>query len=486
MHTPMIAQRVFNTPLLVDPVKGHAFLSGFGARLVEGRMRLPVTDLDDAPRLERASRTRPRASILGADLSEGYRERGRRMFGLREGIAIIEATGTLVHRGDWLGESSGATSYEGLAQQVEAAAADPAVAGIALEIDTFGGEVAGVFDLADTIRAARAQKPVWAFVAEAALSAGYALASQADRIILPRTGEVGSIGVLIVHADYSQRLSDEGVRVTMIHAGSHKVDGNPYEPLPEDVRDTLQAETEEMRLLFAATIEAGRGARLDAPSAIATQARVFRGARAVELGLADQVMDLRAGFASFKDHIHRRPPAAPTRAATGSAPRKEPAMSGTTRASHRAETATDDPVTGETELDTTNADKTGADASGTEDGSDTVKTPPAAASATTLRQTAEETVGTPRKAANLSRSEAAAIADIGAQAARLGINVDVAAALREGVSADALRTRVLSEASARDEAAGVMVATPAASTKPKESPIVAAAKRAASQVVARH
>ena len=61
---------------------------------------------------------------------------------------------------------------------------------------------------ADAIRAARASKPVWAFVAESALSAGYALASQADRIILPRTGEVGSIGVLLVHADFSGRLSD--------------------------------------------------------------------------------------------------------------------------------------------------------------------------------------------------------------------------------------------------------------------------------------
>lgn len=475
MHTPMIAQRVFNTPLLVDPVKGHAFLSGLGARLVEGRLRLPVTDIEDTPRLERASRLRPRVSILGGELSQGLRERGRRMFGMREGVAIIEATGTLVHRGDWIGESSGATSYEGLAQQVEAAAADPAVRGIALEIDTFGGEVAGVFDLADAIRAARAQKPVWAFVAEAALSAGYALASQADRIILPRTGEVGSIGVLIVHADYSQRLSDEGVRVTMIHAGSHKVDGNPYEPLPEDVRDTLQAETEEMRQLFAATIEAGRGARLDAAAAITTQARVFRGERAVAQGLADQVMDLRAAFSSFIDHIHRRQPAAQTGAAASSPPKKEPAMSGKTRATPGAETETtsdtvQDPVTPEAE-DTSD---------GTGEAGETEAVENAAAAA------ASSALALPKTASGLSRNEAAAIAEIGAQAARLGVTVDVASALREGISADALRARVLAEASARDEAAGVMVATPAASTKPKESPIVAAAKRAASQVIARH
>ena len=150
-------------------------------------------------------------------------------------------------------------------------------------------------------------------------------------------------------------------------------------------------------------------------------------------------------------------------------------MSGKTRATPSAETETtsdtvQEPVTPETE-DT--SDRT------TEAGeTEAVENAAAAAAASAL--------ASPKAASGFSRNEAAAIAEIGAQAARLGVKVDLASALREGISADALRTRVLSEASARDEAAGVMVATPAASTKPKESPIVAAAKRAASQVVARH
>ena len=191
------------------------------------------------------------------------------------------------------------TSYEGIAAQVAAAAEDPAMRGIALEIDSFGGEVAGVFDLADAIRAARARKPVQAFVAEAALSAGYALASQADRIVVPRTGEVGSIGVVVMHADWSAALAEGGVKVALIHAGARKVDGNPFAPLPEEVRATLQAEVEGLRDLFAATVAAGRGARLSAEAARATEARVYRGAAAVAAGLADQVADLRTAFAGF-------------------------------------------------------------------------------------------------------------------------------------------------------------------------------------------
>lgn len=456
MHMPMIAQRVFNTPLLVDPAKGHAFLSGLGARIVDGRIRLPAYD-GEGDRSARAARVGPRASILGGEAGQRARERGRRLYRVREGIAIIEVTGTLVHRGDWIGESSGVSTYEGIGQQIEAAAEDPAVRGIALEIDTFGGEVAGVFDLADSLRAARGRKPVWAFVAEAALSAGYALASQADRIVLPRTGEVGSIGVLLVHADYSERLSDEGVRVTLIHAGAHKIDANPYEPLPEAVRDELQAEVEQLRDLFAATVAAGRGV-LSATAALATEARVFRGSAAVVAGLADEVSDLRTAFGAFVASVQRRQPAAIITAASGSGPSKEHAMTGTTNAAPVAE---DTQPAVETEQ-TSEATQTEAEAAPEQEAAQAVASRPAAS--------APDQIG---------RADAAALAEVGAHAARLGVRVDVAAAIREGLSPDALRQRVLEQAAARSDSAGIVAAAPPVTGKAKESPVVAAAKRAA-------
>ena len=58
-----------------------------------------------------------------------------------------------------------------------------------LDIDSPGGEVSGCFDLVDTIAAARGQKPIWSIVDDCACSAAYAIASAADRIILPRDGQ---------------------------------------------------------------------------------------------------------------------------------------------------------------------------------------------------------------------------------------------------------------------------------------------------------
>jgi len=174
MFHAQIAQRAFNTPLLVEPSKAMAFLSGLGPRITGQKLRL--TGLEVAPE-DLAQATRPaRSGVLAGILTNGLSEQcyrdGQTLFERTDGIALIEISGVLVHRGAWIGQSSGQTSYEGIAAQLTAAASDPMVRGIALEIESFGGEVAGVFDLADRIRAARGAKPVWALIAEHAFSAG--------------------------------------------------------------------------------------------------------------------------------------------------------------------------------------------------------------------------------------------------------------------------------------------------------------------------
>ena len=207
-----IAARAFNTPLLVEPSKAMAFLSGLGPRILGRRVEM----VDGSETADGTIALPARATILAGGLTESLRHHGDAPYPVVDGIAVIEISGVLIHRGGWIGQSSGQTSYEGVAAQIEAAAYDPAVRGLALEIDSFGGEVAGVFDLADRIRAIRGSKPVWAFVAEHAFSAGYALASQADRILLPRTGALGSIGVVVLHADMSGQLDQDGV-LSLIH-----------------------------------------------------------------------------------------------------------------------------------------------------------------------------------------------------------------------------------------------------------------------------
>jgi ClpP class serine protease len=438
MHHAQIAQRAFNTPLMVDPAKALAFLSGLGPRITGQEITFQGLEVDG---FDQAAASLPaRASLFGNDLAQRHQRNGTQPFAVVDGIAVIEIAGTLVHRGAWIGQSSGLTSYEGIAAQLQAALADPGVRGIALDIDSFGGEVAGAFDLADRIRAARAQKPVHAFVAEHALSAGYVLASQADRIILPRTGAVGSIGVVALHTDMSGALGQKGIAVTLIHAGVHKVDANPYQPLPEAVHDQMQRELEVVRFLFAETVAAGRGDRLSQAAALATEAAVFRGADAIAAGLADELADPVAAFRAF-----------------ATAPR------GTTSPSRKGPTMTITPT------DTPNPAATAV--------SNTAQTSTAAAPTmpVPLVVVAPDTA---TMTADAVRAEAAEVAQVCAQAARLGVQIDAADAVTKGLKPEALRARVLADLAARSDAAGIIATAPAAAAA-KDSPIIAAARKAA-------
>jgi capsid assembly protease len=463
-----IAARAFNTPLLVEPSKAMAFLSGLGPRIL-GR-RVELVDSDDVPGGTAALPAR--ASILAGNLIERLHQHGDAPYPVVDGIAVIEIAGVLIHRGGWIGQSSGQTSYEGIAAQIEAAARDPSVRAVALEIDSFGGEVAGVFDLADRIRAIRGDKPVWAFVAEHAFSAGYALASQADRILLPRTGAAGSIGVVVMHADLSGQLDQDGVRVTLIHSGQHKVDGNPYEPLPENVRDDIQREIDVLRFLFTETVAAGRAGRLSQDAALATEAATYRGVDAVAAGLADEVIDLTRGFARFRESLSAPSPTARLLRATH--PRaKEAAMSARTDAAKANKEATDneDPV-----LESTGEEDSQEDERSVEQ-EDPV---PAAMASSVPAPTAVQPSNLAELSAQL-REAAAEIAEIAAQAGRLGIAIDAAKALREGTAPEALRKLVLQRAAAAADARDIVAAPPSpVLPKSAESPIVAAAKKAAS------
>ncbi len=202
-------------------------------------------------------------------------------------IAVIPIHGTLVRRTVGLEAESGLTSYAGLAAQLDAALASPDVAAILLDIDSPGGESGGVFDLADRIRAATRIKPVWAVANDMAFSAAYALASAASKVFVSRTGGVGSIGVIAMHVDQSEKDVQDGVRYTAVFAGDRKNDLNPHEPISSEAHAFLKAEVNRIYGLFVETVARNRGIE---PSTVRdTEAGLFFGQAAVAIGLADAI-----------------------------------------------------------------------------------------------------------------------------------------------------------------------------------------------------
>lgn len=298
-----IASRLFNQAHLYDPRKAEALVGQMGPRLVGA----PITIVNGDGAVDHVAYSggRPSAGIIGDRLGRAYDTADRMPFDVIDGVAIIAVEGTLVQKGAWVGSDSGETSYEGLQVQIARAAASASVKAAVFEVDSFGGMVNGAFETAAAIRALSKAKPTIAILTDYAYSAGYLLASQARQIVMPEFGGAGSIGVVMMHADFSGQLEQDGIRVTFIHAGRHKVEGNPYQALPEPLRDRWQAEVEAMRDRFAETVGRGRGKRFTKSAALKTEADTYTAADAVRIGLADAVGDGRAAFAAFLAEVNR-------------------------------------------------------------------------------------------------------------------------------------------------------------------------------------
>ena len=265
---PYLASRVFGTPLLIHPRKLEVILSVVGARM---GMVVPEAT---AQQLSQLGAMTPPERLMRTDLQV-------------PNIAVISILGTLVRRTGAMDAASGLTSYASISSQINAAINDPNVDAVLLDIDSPGGEAGGAFDLADEIVSARSTKPIWAVANDDAFSAAYAIACSAERIYLTRTGGVGSIGVIALHVDQTQRDALDGYRYTAIYAGDRKNDLSPHLPLSNEASTALQTEVDRLYEMFVSTVATNRG--LDAQAVRDTQAGLFYAGDAIEAGFADAI-----------------------------------------------------------------------------------------------------------------------------------------------------------------------------------------------------
>lgn len=302
MTLPRIAARLLNTPLMVHPAKAAAILAGLGGRVTGADF-----DFNGAETVNHIAfgNGRPSFGTVGDRLGRAYERQGEKPYDMVGNVAVIPIEGSLVHKGAFVESSSGETSYQGIQTQVGRAMKDPAVKGVAFEVDSYGGEVSGAFETSDMIAELSRVKPTLAILSDHAYSAGYLMASAARQIVIPEQGGAGSIGVITMHTDMSAALERSGVKVTILSAGVHKADGNPFEPLPEDVANEIRAELEAARAMFAGRVATYRGSRLSFENAMATEARTFTGESAVRAGLADATGHPSEAFTAFVSALNR-------------------------------------------------------------------------------------------------------------------------------------------------------------------------------------
>jgi signal peptide peptidase SppA len=204
-------------------------------------------------------------------------------------VSVIPIHGMIERRSSLLAELFGGSSVETIRGQLRAALADPEVGAIVLNVDSPGGSVAGITELAQEIRAARDVKPIVAVADTTAASAAYWLASQATRVLVTPSGQVGSIGIYGVHMDVSRALDAQGVTATVISSGEKKVAESPYSPLTDEARAALQARSDAYYEQFVNDVAKGRGASAATVKSDYGEGSVLLAGDALKAGMVDAI-----------------------------------------------------------------------------------------------------------------------------------------------------------------------------------------------------
>jgi signal peptide peptidase SppA len=173
-------------------------------------------------------------------------------------VAVLPLHGVIAPRTNMMTDISGGTSAEAFGQAFRAVIADPAISAVVLDVDSPGGSVFGMEELASIIRAGRGRKPIVAVANQLMASAAYWVASQADDIMASPSAQVGSIGVIGVHQDISEAEAKVGVKTTLVTAGTFKGDGNEHAPLSDSARATIQRMVDGYYAAFVQDVSRGR------------------------------------------------------------------------------------------------------------------------------------------------------------------------------------------------------------------------------------
>ena len=219
-------------------------------------------------------------------------------------IGMLNIHGVIAQRMDLMMEHSGGTSTDSLGVGFRSMVSDAGIKAIVLNLDTPGGTVSGVPELAQEIIDSRGVKPIIAQINSLAASAGYWLASAADEIVSTPSGVGGSIGVYSIHEDLSKHFENEGIKNTIIRAGENKIASNPFEPLTDETKAEIQNRVNRVRDSFVTFIGEGRKISKSRVNETYGDGKVFDANEMLQRGMIDRIATLPQTLERFGMSVH--------------------------------------------------------------------------------------------------------------------------------------------------------------------------------------
>lgn len=203
--------------------------------------------------------------------------------------AIVNIHGTLVTKRQWYDSLIGRVSYSAIREAVMYSLTDSNIKRILLMVDSGGGQVNGVSDLAAFLTKAAKIKPMITHTTGNLCSAAYWLGSCASTITASDTATIGSIGAMLIHSEYTEMMKEAGINVTVVRSGPYKYLGNQFEKLSEDALAELQGDINSAEAIFVKRIAANRNKGEDYVRQQMGKGRTFIAQTAKDVGLVDAV-----------------------------------------------------------------------------------------------------------------------------------------------------------------------------------------------------
>lgn len=170
-------------------------------------------------------------------------------------LAILSVAGPMISDSSPLSQYFGIVSYQDIAERLYQLGDEQSVKTVMINYNTPGGAAVGMGGAANTIRTFNDNvKPVIGYTDRQAASSGYWLFAASGRAYIGADAEVGSVGAITFHSEFSKARKDAGITDTVVRSNEFKCLINPIEPLTPEAEAILQAGVNRWQALFVAGI----------------------------------------------------------------------------------------------------------------------------------------------------------------------------------------------------------------------------------------
>lgn len=219
--------------------------------------------------------------------------------------AVVSLRGAIIKEAGWLSKYGFAGSRD-TGAALRAAAVDDDVEQIVMVVDSPGGSVDGLDELAQTVKAVNSTKPVIVQVDGMMASAAVYASAYASKIYAGRRDLIGSIGTRIALYDYSEAFNQAGIRAIAVDTGEHKSAGLMGTEITPEQESEFQRIVDGYFADFLAVVEEGRGIDRELLEVLADGRVFFANEEPLESGLIDGIQSLEQTLSMFTSKSTRR------------------------------------------------------------------------------------------------------------------------------------------------------------------------------------